>query len=1195
MDAPGDRDIELQRASGDLLDEFNTRLPPLLWKSSGNKPQLHQWAQCGKTQKLRSLLEPFQEWPQLLDPHLHGILSQLTEAFLIYLRCYRDTCASVSVSTSSPYISKNEDLEPLSRSICKIIYVLCKVRGVKVITRFLNNEPKYLEPILRAFIAWDDDTRSELTGLSPFTWEEKYVMLLWLSHLFLAPFDLASISSDTVPIPYDNLSAVAGLLDNLPSVTLSALSITLKYAMLPGKESEAAINLLARLALRPDMQKLGLMKALISWAFAILNSDSVTSALPALLFISRLGVQSRADDLAPYIVSICDTVTRISSDSSNFPKGLLSSASARQAVTKILRSMTILTLTLDERANEAHYSSTTSTILEDSVDYFLITLADKDTPVRFAASKALSMITLKLDPGMASDIVGAILEALEENIFFENCNGTMVSHFQMQQTTPASFKRNTSAVDSQRWQGLLLTLGHLLFRRALPLNQLNQVLQSLIAGLDFQKQSSTGSSIGGSVRDASCFGIWSVARKYSTLELHGLDAQEVKLRPDIDESVLQILATELVCSACLDPSGNIRRGASAALQELVGRHPDTISEGISLVQIVDYHAIARRTKAMDDVTRNAASLGMVYWKSLLDGLLGWRGIESSDPQSRRTAASSVGKLGAQEGYKTILIALRKTVQILSTLSPYAIEARHGCFLSIAALIDTFLVYRHHPFSCDSDANEIGLEISKLWNIFDNNTGLSTDSLTLPELRPDLTAEASAVLLSSLSRSSAPLDEKTIPTLPGPTASLLDKAVGTLTLCACRGEDVPIEASSKAACDLFILLSSKSQIEVVQQWLHNIQASWKSATGRGQIAAVGSVFKQIPADSEGRCLILNELLRSTAQGELILKRSSAVKYIITGILPYTDSIERLLIHFQSFLNDYTTDRRGDIGSFIRLEAIDAVNFIIKSKLPLSLINTHIYSLMKCITRLAAEKLDKVRFKAWKCLELFWESETTLPPLQRRKYEHINDVSSVDYFLQLFLLLSEDWIRPSLLKGLVTSASAGSESLIQSSRLALVQHITRNSEDGGLLKSQIFNDVISILESTIDDDRYAIPSVDTLTFLLENCFDNDSAEMGLRSRKLFVLTQKFHFKCSNIPRIEAAVKLYAVLLRQNSIRMDVLKKMISMLLHPYPKIRSTTAECLFMSTGDVVLKLNNWSLPSKELKGVVENIQRSHGLS
>lgn len=86
------------------------------------------------------------------------------------------------------------------------------------------------------------------------------------------------------------------------------------------------------------------------------------------------------------------------------------------------------------------------------------------------------------------------------------------------------------------------------------------------------------------------------------------------------------------------------------------------------------------------------------------------------------------------------------------------------------------------------------------------------------------------------------------------------------------------------------------------------------------------------------------------------------------------------HFIRFLNDYTTDRRGDIGSFIRIEAIQAVEIILDRQhgMPRP---AYVQDLIGCLCRLAVEKLDKVRFQAWACLQKYWESAPDLPPLQR----------------------------------------------------------------------------------------------------------------------------------------------------------------------------------------------------------------------
>lgn len=87
-----------------------------------------------------------------------------------------------------------------------------------------------------------------------------------------------------------------------------------------------------------------------------------------------------------------------------------------------------------------------------------------------------------------------------------------------------------------------------------------------------------------------------------------------------------------------------------------------------------------------------------------------------------------------------------------------------------------------------------------------------------------------------------------------------------------------------------------------------------------------------------------------------------------------------MHICEFLDDYTTDRRGDIGSSIRLEALHGVQYILRS-ISQAEFPPYVYELMQRVIRLSAEKMDKVRLEAWGCLKEFWNIGKTLPPLKK----------------------------------------------------------------------------------------------------------------------------------------------------------------------------------------------------------------------
>lgn len=73
----------------------------------------------------------------------------------------------------------------------------------------------------------------------------------------------------------------------------------------------------------------------------------------------------------------------------------------------------------------------------------------------------------------------------------------------------------------------------------------------------------------------------------------------------------------------------------------------------------------------------------------------------------------------------------------------------------------------------------------------------------------------------------------------------------------------------------------------------------------------------------------------------------------------------------------------------------------------------------------------------------------------------------------------------MQGLITSASAGTEGLIQSSRFALIDFIESKSDDERKFEwtNKLIEDLVSILETNLADDRYAIPALEISAFLVD----------------------------------------------------------------------------------------------------------------
>ncbi|CAD6579724.1 MAG: hypothetical protein ASARMPRED_009232 [Alectoria sarmentosa] len=1214
MEATGDEDLKLQRASADLIAELQRSLPYFLRKSiprhsPADRGRVRSLIRETKTHQLIKLLEPFQEWPQLLDPHLSGLLQPLISAFIKYVSNY----AAFYHQEGKP----SPGIIPLPRAISKILYVFCKVRGTKVISQFLNNEPRYMEPMLDALESWAGNMSPSKKKFTPkhglMVWEESFIMLLWLSHLLLAPFDLSSMSSGKAGTQLPDSFLSVDLPTTIPPIAKRLVRMSTYHLSLPSKAREAAGKLLVRLAVRTDMRRIGLQEILISWALSSVRAESNAAApTPIYGFIGILsflaGFIVSADDkvLKPLLSRIYNSVQHAKSEQSPSSAGRISSASARKLVIKIERTLAVAGMKTESKPPDGSGLSLGEGALEDLIDHLLTALEDKDTPVRLAASKALSVIAVELEPDLVEQIIDVIDEKLYEDTRWEES--------QTRAVVPGKHELNLAAVSALRWHGLILALSQLIFRGSMPPESvLGKVMFSLTIALRFEQRSSLGNSVGTSVRDAACFGLWALARRYSTAEIKGckpvrndnhegttastnqIPAQESTAdatgsEPTKNaESTLQFLANELVLAATLDAAGNIRRGASAALQEMIGRHPEEIKYGIDLVQVVDYHGIALRSRAMTEIAISVSQIEPTYWHSTLRGLLDWRGVRSGDVECRRDAAHAIGLLAHSRGPEMVALTISALQRQLHTCEFSKVEERHGLLLALSEVVSLWSsgsLSKAPHLSAAADG-----EIAELWHIFYNDGGFKTRSnenivaTDTKHFRSALTCEAVCSLVATLANSV--IHGK----VPDPSPTELHGCLEALEMSLRQSDENVLAASTRTARALFRILDRDSQESLVSRWTRVLSDPRSGLTGGsviGVTAALGAVFQHVQTSQN---LIINTLTSLLSNEHGITLRCTALRSLTSGVFESNVISETLSQALCACLNDYTTDRRGDVGSLIRLDAIDATAVILKNGL-LSMIEGQDIAARIC--GLAVEKLDKVRFRAWGCLQANWgvfglgaKPQTTISDISR--------TSTIEYFLQLLSLCSHHMtqarIRKPLLEGYVTSAGAGSESLLGASRAAFVLYT--ESIDLATL-AMLCTYLTDLIRENISNDRIAVPTLDFVAFLFEADVLQRLRDQDFAWKRLFTEVRKAHFKSGNVQKIEAAVKIYASMMAVPRVSREVQEKLCSMLAHPYPKIRNAAADALLIVTEDEGLMGVKWSKPQAELNIVVRSFQAKVGV-
>jgi hypothetical protein len=1009
-------------------------------------------------------IEPFQEDPQLLDTHLKTFIPPLVAAYLESLH-------------KRPRTEPKKGFVPLTHAICQILNLFCKVRGDKVIKGFLNNEPRFLEPVIDEFELGANSIPREEEPLSQgvVPWTERYVLFLWLSHLMLAPFPLASMSAMKSSQEVATALGIK-LPTEAPGISLRVLSICVKAFESASKERNAAAHLLVRLCVRPDMQRLGLLETLVQWSLNFFNgaseeSTNIHQCLGVLSFLSGLVTSATNEEIGPFLPAIYKVGQNIITQSNlAFVK---TSAVARKLIIKTLRTIVVHSLQTGEGVSGLE----TTTVLEEVIEFLLDSVADGDTPVRYAASKALSIITMKLDQEMAEEVVEAILGSLNENVYWQGP------------------KRNLSGVDPLRWHGLTLTLSQLLYRRALSPAQLPDILNALLLALAFEQRSTTGGSIGTNVRDAACFGIWALSRRYTTTELSAVETSSVRASEHQQGvSILQVLAIELLVVACLDPAGNIRRGSSAALQELIGRHPNTVFEGISLVQVVDFHAVGLRERAICKICIEASKLHQTYWEALFDNLLGWRGIGSLDSASRLFAARAVGLLTVGKSATVIRSMSDRIRQELAVLKLREVEERQGLVSALAALID-----QNRARGDLVEPNEAleAADLTHLWGLLTRELKLDDNAFMSPALRPDFTASSICNLLGALSY--MPYSPKDHETLQVPIKEL----IRLVNLSLGRHADSVMEVIPRTTSGVLMLLQRISPDDaesMVAGWLTRLEneASYNGLRWSGYAIALGAAYPWLGSENIGLSLMQRQIAEilpfrctSAVSIEARTVALSAISILLRNCASTTPVSElpaairdRVADALHMALNDYTVTERGDVGALVRLEALSTTGTAWETGLLDC--STHEEDLHADVLRMSLEKLDKVRLRAAQVLD-----KGSYELFEAVAAGVADGVSSYAYFANALTVLkpsSSPAIIEAVCLGYMTSAGMGSESVVQNSRAALLDAIdawpTTAIGDTYTFNLLDFTTcLLDILKRHLETERVLLPLLEIFAFLFD----------------------------------------------------------------------------------------------------------------
>ena len=171
----------------------------------------------------------------------------------------------------------------------------------------------------------------------------------------------------------------------------------------------------------------------------------------------------------------------------------------------------------------------------------------------------------------------------------------------------------------------------------------------------------------------------------------------------------------------------------------------------------------------------------------------------------------------------------------------------------------------------------------------------------------------------------------------------------------------------------LLLPSDIRGDIIDGWLLSIandaSRTWRRTSGH--VLAVGAAFETFQHDLERQRRIVRALASRCSLEAPVEARSAPVRGISLVLASsqratHWDRIinDAVFSAIQFALNDYTINERGDVGSFVRAEALTAMEEVWKCGIFDG--SDDKWQLEAAVVRSSVEKLDRIRSQAANCL-------------------------------------------------------------------------------------------------------------------------------------------------------------------------------------------------------------------------------------